>query len=65
MKGQKQQVLDYLQCHEYITSMIAFRRFNITRLSAVVFELRQQGYNIQMEKRKGTSTYYGAYWLEK
>lgn len=60
---QKDEVLKYLQCHEYITSMIAFKRFNITRLSAVVFGLRKQGHDIHMKMKKGKNSYYGVYSL--
>lgn len=60
---QKDEVLQYLQCHEYITSMIAFNKFRITRLSAVVFDLRKQGHDIRMEMKKGKNSYYGVYRL--
>ena len=60
---QKDEVLKYLQCHEYITSAIAFKRFNITRLAAVVFDLRKQGHDIRMEMKKGKNSYYGVYSL--
>ena len=60
---QKDEVLQYLQCHEYITSMIAFNKFRITRLSAIVFDLRKQGHNIHMEMKKGKNSYYGVYSL--
>lgn len=60
---QKDEVLKYLQIHEYITSAIAFKRFNITRLAAVVFDLRKQGHDIRMEMKKGKNSYYGVYSL--
>lgn len=44
---QKKQVLFYLRTHHSgMTSMDAFNIYQITRLAAVVFELRQEGYNI-------------------
>lgn len=60
---QKDEVLKYLQCHGSITSMIAFNLFGITRLAAVVFDLRKQGHDIRMEMKKGKNSYYGVYSL--
>ena len=60
---QKDEVLKYLQFHGSITSMIAFNLFGITRLSAVVFDLRKQGHDIRMEMKKGKNSYYGVYSL--
>lgn len=60
---QKDEVLKYLQCYGCITSMIAFNLFGITRLAAVVFDLRKQGHDIRMEMKKGKNSYYGVYSL--
>ena len=60
---QKDEVLKYLRCQDGITSAIAFKRFNITRLAAVVFDLRKQGHDIRMEMKKGKNSYFGVYTL--
>ena len=39
-------VLNHLQTHVGITSMEAFELYGATRLSAIIFNLRRQGYNI-------------------
>jgi hypothetical protein len=48
-KTQKQKVLDYLRSHSYITSLVAFGVFKITRLSAVIYDLKAAGYKIDAE----------------
>ena len=60
---QKDEVLKYLQCQDGITSAIAFNLFGITRLVAVVFDLRKQGHDIRMEMKKGKNSYFGVYTL--
>ncbi len=60
---QKDEVLKYLQCQDGITSAIAFNLFGITRLAAVVFDLRKQGHDIRMEMKKGKNSYFGVYTL--
>ena len=39
-------LLDYLKIHKTITSLQAIRDLGNTRLSATIFELRKDGYNI-------------------
>lgn len=39
-------VLNYMRTHDYITSMDAFSKYNITRLSSLIFILRKEGYDI-------------------
>lgn len=46
----KAKILEYMKSHYYITSMDAFTLFNETRLAAVVFELRKEGYSIRTDK---------------
>lgn len=59
MKSQKQTVLDHIYEHGKITSLEAAVLYRITRLSARVYDLRQDGYNIQNRhiKRKGRPKY--------
>ena len=49
-------VLDYLQTHIGMTSMDAYD-LGITRLSAAIFNLRQEGYSILNVKREETNRY--------
>lgn len=68
--SQKKKVLDYLKEHDSITSFEAFEKFKITRLSAVIFDLRKTGYTIKSIWREsknadGRVTHYTAYALEK
>lgn len=44
--SQRTEVLKYLKRHKYITSYQAFEMFGATRLSAIIFDLRKQGYKI-------------------
>ena len=64
---QKEVILKYLQKHKSITSLQAFKKFNITRLSAVIYQLRDEGYDIETERKinKNTGTSFGYYTLIK
>ena len=44
--SQKQQVLDILEAGGTITPMQAYEEYGITRLGAIIFDLRQEGYPI-------------------
>lgn len=66
--SQKNRVLQYLKAHGSITSMDAINCFGATRLSAVIFDLRRDGWNIETEFEEGRSrfgdkTRYGRYHL--
>lgn len=59
-------VLDHLKKHGTITSMEAIENYGATRLSAIIFNLRKQGYNIdtidvKSVDRYGNSVVYGKY----
>jgi len=45
-KSQKENILEYLQIGNKITPLEALYQFGSFRLSAIIFELRQEGYNI-------------------
>lgn len=50
VKSQREQILKHLKNHKKgITSMDAFNRYGITRLSGRIFELRKEGYQIITE----------------
>ena len=63
---QEEIVLKHLREHGSITSMTAFRKYDITRLSAKIFNLRKEGYIIPMRyetSKKGKT--YGRYFLNE
>lgn len=52
------QILKYLKEHsEGLTSMQAFQMFGATRLAAIIFNLRQRGYNIETFDMESTNRY--------
>ena len=62
IRNQREDVLEYLREHGSITQLEAYKRFPapITRLSAVIYDLRKKGYNIVSEELTGANC-YGAY----
>ena len=68
-KTQEQMILEYLQEYGEITSWDAFMRFGITRITAKIYNLRKEGYNISTRYATKTNRYgvvvtYGIYRLE-
>lgn len=64
--GQKQMVLDYITEFGSITPIDAFRDLGITRLSAIVFKLKEDGHDIDKvietgKNRSGNRTRYARY----
>jgi hypothetical protein len=53
----KQQVLDYLLQHKEITSWAAINMFGATRLSAIIFVLKKDGYDIHTVPQTGYDRY--------
>ena len=70
MNTQNQDILRHMQSGRKISSAVAFNNYSITRLSARIHELRQQGYQIaakavkRRSKRSGRVTRYYLYYLE-
>lgn len=67
---QKQRVLDYLEKFGSISSLEAFRDLGITRLSAVVFDLKEDGHEFDTvtehsKNRFGEPTHFARYSLKK
>lgn len=52
-----QAVLDWLKTHASISSMEAIQSFGATRLSAIIFDLRKRGYNIETVRCEGTDRF--------
>ena len=71
MESQNARILKYLQTHKRgLTSMDAFTKFGITRLSGRIYELRQKGYDIETyretgKNRDGVDTQYARYFLHE
>lgn len=63
-----EKVLNHLKTHGSITSLEAIELYGATRLSAIIFTLRKQGYNIDtidmpFVDRFGSKSVYGKYVL--
>lgn len=63
-----QAVLDWLKTGAGISSMEAIKNFGATRLSAIIFNLRKRGYNIETvmvdgRDRFGNPTRFARYYL--
>ena len=63
--SQKEKVLKYIKDNGSITSMDAFREFKITRLAAIIFDLKKDGVDIKTEprqfKKDGRTSYFAEY----
>lgn len=67
---QEDRVLMHLQNNKSLTSMEAFNKYGITRLSAKIFDLRRKGYNIasvgkEVKNRYGDTCHVAEYILMK
>lgn len=70
MKGQRNAILNHLRNIGSITSMEAFNLYGVTRLSAIIHDLRDMGFPIHTimvdgKTRFGDSTKYAKYILGK
>lgn len=69
MVTKTQKVLDYLKRGKKITSWEAIMKFKATRLSAIIFNLKEKGYPIKSElvydvDSDGEPIKYSEYWLD-
>jgi len=68
MKSQKQQILNHLKKYGYITPLTAFKRYNIFRLGARIYDLKNEGIEIESVivryKRNGINKRYAKYILK-
>lgn len=67
-KGSTKAILEYLLTHDYLTSMQAWEMWGVTRLAAIIHNLRKAGYNIETVRvetvtRFGETTNYARYYL--
>lgn len=70
MRGQRNAILNHLKSGKSITSKEAFELYGVTRLSAIIHDLRNMGYAIHTFMMDGTtrfgdSTKYAKYVLGK
>lgn len=66
MKESKtEKVLQTLLDGNSITSMEAFQKYNLTRLSAVIFVLKKRGYQIETEMKYNKGTAYAEYRIKE
>ena len=68
--SQEKEVLDYLRIIGSITSWEAIVEFGATRLSAIIYNLRKKGYNIEtndviVKNRYGNATVIAKYVLKE
>lgn len=66
MRGSKARLLEHFERFGTITSLEAFEKYGMTRLSAVIFDLRALGYEIDTVMMESTNRYgeavrYGKY----
>lgn len=54
-------ILSHLKTHGSITSLDAFKQYNATRLSSIIFNLRKRGYYIATEQIAIDGSYYAKY----
>ncbi len=57
MKGQRNEVVSHLNSFGAITSKEAFEMYGITRLAAIIHDLRIMGYNIETDMIVGKTRY--------
>lgn len=62
---QYDRVLRHLKEKGSITSLQAFREYGIMRLSAIIFNLRKDGYNIENENITRKNRYGDKIWFAK
>ena len=70
VKNQVDAIQYHLECHGNITSLEAIELYGCTRLSAKIYDLKKEGFNItkKMEKCKnrfGHTVNYARYYLVK
>lgn len=61
---QKEIIFEHLMKYRTITPLEAITRYGITRLAAVVFNLKQDGYDISTTLKEHNDKHYASYKLE-
>lgn len=58
-KSQKQKIMSYIRKHGSITSIEAFKKLGVTRLSAIIYYLKEDGFKIDSVTEVGKN---GTHW---
>jgi len=61
----KENVIWHLRKHKSITSWQAIQNYGVTRLAAIIFNLKAEGYEIFTTKEANGDTYWAKYILLK
>ena len=64
-KSQKENILEYLEIGNKITPLEALYQFGSFRLSAIIFDLRQEGFNIITHNKTVDGKTFAEYELVK
>ncbi len=64
-KNKSQMVLAHLQHYGSITTWDAITQYKATRLSAIIFNLKEKGYNIESVKKDGDGCKFVEYILHE
>jgi hypothetical protein len=59
--SQEIQILNHIKRYKKISSMQAFSKYNITRLAAIVYNLRAKGYAIKTDIVTNAKSTYAVY----
>lgn len=62
-KNQADTILEHLMVHGSITSWEAIQKYRITRLSAVIYDLKKMGYRIRTDFESNEETHWARYTL--
>tara|TARA_Y100001973_G_C5205784_1_gene341473 strand:+ start:2067 stop:2303 length:237 start_codon:yes stop_codon:yes gene_type:complete len=62
-KSKSAKVLEHLYKYGYITTWQAITKYRATRLSAIIFNFRQKGYQIESIEKEGKEGRYVEYHL--
>lgn len=56
-KSAKYDVIRHLRKHKKITSIEAIKKYGVTRLSGVIYDLKERGFVIETERASGKNRY--------
>ncbi len=70
-RNQKEAILNHLKTHGSITQLQANRTYHASRLSAIIFNLRKEGHDIETQRvtssvrnEYGNFSHYCVYWYK-
>ena len=64
-KSQKDMILIHLQMYGTITSWEAIEKFRATRLSGIIFNLKEEGHNISSKTENRDGKHWAVYTLHQ